>query len=80
MLTETPLLMAFEKKTYRKIRQKVPIKTLPKTSPIFFQKKTVSKITSTSTVQTCHTNYWEKSALMKSLYWKDRQKIFVLKY
>ena len=39
MLTETPLLMAFEKKTYRKIRQKVPIKTLLKTSPIFFSKK-----------------------------------------
>ena len=31
--------MAFEKKTYRKICQKVPIKTLPKTSPIFFSKK-----------------------------------------
>ena len=38
MLPETPLLMAFEKKTYRKIRQKTPIKTLPKTSPIFFSK------------------------------------------
>ena len=78
MLPETPLLMAFEKKTYRKIRRKVPIKTLPKISPFFFQKRTVSEISSTSTLQTCYTKYWEKSALIKRLYWKDHQKLFVL--
>ena len=35
--------MAFEKKTYRKVRRKVPIKTLPKTSPFFFQNRPYRK-------------------------------------
>ena len=41
MLPETPLLMVFEKRTYRKIRQKVPIETLPKPKhrQFFFSKK-----------------------------------------
>ena len=43
MLPETPLLMVFEKKTYRKVRRKVPIKTLPKTSPFFFKKRPYRK-------------------------------------